>query len=64
MTEPTALLGTGILGVQLLLLWRMRAVEREQHYYGLLLHWVRNALVAWAYENKIDLSDPPQWSAP
>lgn len=64
MGEPATLVGTGILVVQGLLLWRMRAVEREQHYQGQVIHWVRNALIIWAHDNKIDLGKPPERAAP
>lgn len=64
MNEPATLVGTGILVVQGILLWRMRGVEREQHYHGLMLHWIRNALVVWAHETKTDIGKPPDRAAP
>lgn len=43
---------------------RMRAIEREQHYHGLVLHWIRNAVLVWAHENNIDLGKPPDRLVP
>lgn len=56
---PFAIGTTGIVVIQALLLWRIRAVEREQHYLGQMLHWTNNVLTVVAAKLDIDLSPRP-----
>lgn len=48
--------GSGIIATQILLLWRVRSIEREQGYQGRVSHWENNVLQQIAF--KMDLKLP------
>ena len=64
MDDLTPYVGTGVLIVQALLLWRVRVIEREQHYHQRLHHWAANVLTIICLTNNIDVPDKPERLAP
>ena len=42
----------------------IRRWQIEQHYQGMLLHWMSNALVIWAHENNIEIGRRPERPPP
>lgn len=51
---------TGIVAAQVLLLWRVRAVEREQHYQARLHHWLANVMTVIANKLDVELKPKPE----
>lgn len=50
----------GIVAIQVLLLWRVRVVEKEQRYQAVVGHWVNGVLQQIAWNMKVKLEKRPE----